>query len=169
MTRFVSLVSLVNCPVVERLLVVSTWGGETGSPSLKATGDFSVCRDFFEEEGLHARPFLHIFGEYFCVDAAYLGRGRIGTLPSSTVCTSEGKGQALFLPTSVTSSEKEGTGLPPRMAGKYFEFEEQIWDVPAIPWSVGWSSTCTGRHRSGRICDAMRCVGETDRGLDRAV
>ena len=27
----------------------------------------------------------------------------------------------------------------------------------------------TGRHRSGRFCDTMRCVGETDRGLDRAV
>ena len=29
--------------------------------------------------------------------------------------------------------------------------------------------TGAGRHRSGRICDTMRCVGETDRGLDRAV
>ena len=37
-----------------------------------------------EEEGLHARPLPHTFGEYFCVDAAYYGGGRIGTLPSSS-------------------------------------------------------------------------------------
>ena len=37
-----------------------------------------------EEEGLHARPLPHTFGEYFCVDAAYHGGGRIGTLPSSS-------------------------------------------------------------------------------------
>ena len=29
--------------------------------------------------------------------------------------------------------------------------------------------TGVGPYRSGRICDTMRCVGETDRGLDRAV
>ena len=32
--------------------------------------------------------------------------------------------------------------------------------------SCGWLPTW---HRSGRICDTMRCVGETDRGLDRTV
>ena len=26
-----------------------------------------------------------------------------------------------------------GTGPPPSIAGKYFEFEKQLWDAPAIP------------------------------------
>ena len=161
-----------------------------------------------EEEGLaHSLPPR--------IDGLYLGGRGSGPLPHN-VSDFLGGG---------------GTGPPPRMAGKYLEFEEQIWDAPAIPWSVGWSSTCTrvlvrtardapryrtvgvlvvagqvraglttvgtlrryirlgrygaaaqlgrsgdtmscglafdlhtgaGRHRSGRFCDTMRCVGDTD-------
>ena len=51
-------------------------------PSPPATSALAATSS--EEEGLHARPLPHTFGEYFCVDAAYHGGGRIGTLPSSS-------------------------------------------------------------------------------------
>ena len=96
-TRFVSLVSLVNCPVVERLLVVCPpgVGRQALHPSSPpATSAFAATCS--EEEGLYARPLPHIFGEYFCVDVPRRRKDwHIPFLLASTVCTSEGEGQAL--------------------------------------------------------------------------
>ena len=84
-TRFVSMVSLVNCSVVERLLVVCPPGvGRQALHPSSPPATSALAATSSEEEGLHARPLPHIFGEYFCVDAAYHGGGRIGTLPSSS-------------------------------------------------------------------------------------
>ena len=83
--RFVSMVSLVNCPVVERLLVVCPPGvGRQALHPSRPPATSALAATSSEEEGLHARPLPHIFGEYFCVDAAYHGGGRICTLPSSS-------------------------------------------------------------------------------------
>ena len=64
------------------------WGDHPSSPPATC----ALAATSSEEEGLHARPLPHTYGEYCCVDAAYdfcvvavfIGGGRIGTLPSSS-------------------------------------------------------------------------------------
>ena len=58
-------------------------GRQTLHPSSPAAAS-ALAVASSEEEGLHARPLPHTYGEYFCVDAAHHGGGRIGTLPSSS-------------------------------------------------------------------------------------
>ena len=98
-------------------------------PSPAATSALAAASS--EEEGLHARPLPHTFGEYICVVTVYIGGGRIGTFshPPHFVAEFSGGG---------------GTGLPPYKVGDFCVFygivDDYTWEsldrsiAPTIRW-----------------------------------